>query len=500
MSIEFTPIEWVDTDDPTTPATPADPHLDAETLNAREQFLASVVDQVNALTADAGQTELDLAAKADLVGGTVPDAQIPTAITRDTELAAAVAAVPEQAQDATAAMFAGGSHTGISFAYNDAAGTLSATASGGASLTPTYAQPTIREVVSGSAPDTDTDGFTLTTSSAVQAGDTLLVIHGNDWNYDVNMHAPGGDVGAWDLVENAAGGVNVPHLKAWRAVAATGGVKTVTVAQASLGSDSYYGTLIVFAGPVVCELADTARGATGPSQVAPSLAGGAGRLLLAAFASGYTGSASTTYSGVPSGMTQRSLAATGGVSGGTGAMLVATEQINAAGATGTRTATYSDNRQWAAMSLLLTQRTDPVGDALAAAPSLEELQAGLALGTISTAVTFSLTVAMNDMRVPAFAIAAAPLTASDTNYWTVRLDRYRQGVPATLATKTTQTAAPNGGVASGTAWTFDLVAFDPDNCRLRKGDVLAITFTPTGTPEAWTAAVGTWRYEPGIPG
>jgi hypothetical protein len=39
--------------------------------------------------------------------------------------------VPEAAQDAVAAMFAAGAHSGISFAYNDAANSMSATASGG---------------------------------------------------------------------------------------------------------------------------------------------------------------------------------------------------------------------------------------------------------------------------------------------------------------------------------------------------------------------------------
>lgn len=368
----------------------------------------------------------------------------------------------------------------------------------GSGVEPTYTLPVIREVVSDSAPDTDTDGFTLTTSSAVQAGDTLLLVHGNDWNFDTNMHAPGGTVGAWDLVENAAGGVNVPHLKAWRAVAATGGVKTVTVAQASIGSDSYFGTLFVFVGDVVAELGDTTRGATGPSQGAPSLAGGPGRMLLCAFQTGYDGTGDTSYTGVPSGMTSRSNRHNGTLSGGTGAMLTATQAITATGATGVKTATYSDARQWAAMSLLLTQRTDPIGDALAGAASVEDLTGSMALGSISVTTTYLLSVAMTDMRVSAFAIAAAPITASDTNYWTVQLVRFRQGVRADLAQRTTRVAAPNGGVASGTAWTMDLIAFDPDNQRLRKDDVLAAVFTPAGTPDPWVSAICTWRYEPGI--
>lgn len=371
-------------------------------------------------------------------------------------------------------------------------------------LDPTYTLPVIREVISDAAPDTDTDGFTLTTSSdpakVIRAGDTLLLVHGNDWNFDTNMHAPGGTVGAWEPAENAAGGVNVPHLKAWRAVAATDGVKTVTVAQASIGSDSYFGTLFVLEGEVVVELGDTARGATGPAQGAPSLAGGPGRMLLCAFQVGYDGGGDTSYTGVPSGMTSQSNRRTGNLSGGTGAMLTATQAISATGATGTKTATYSDARQWAAMSLLLTQRTDPIGDALAGAAAVEDLAGSMALGSISVTTTYLLSVAMTDMRVSAFAIAAAPIAASDVDYWTVQLCRFRAGVRADLAQRTTRATAPGGAVASGTAWTLDLIAFDPDNQRLRKDDVLAVVFTPTGTPGSWVSAICSWRYEPGIPG
>jgi hypothetical protein len=47
-----------------------------------------------------------------------------------TALSAAIAAVPEQAQDATAALVAGGTHTGVSFTYDDAGNALSANATG----------------------------------------------------------------------------------------------------------------------------------------------------------------------------------------------------------------------------------------------------------------------------------------------------------------------------------------------------------------------------------
>lgn len=52
----------------------------------------------------------------------------------ETEVGAA-AYTDEQAQDAIAALIAAGTHTGISFTYNDAGNLLSATVSGGAGST-----------------------------------------------------------------------------------------------------------------------------------------------------------------------------------------------------------------------------------------------------------------------------------------------------------------------------------------------------------------------------
>lgn len=285
--IQFTPLEWVDTDDPVSPATPSDPKLDAETLNAREQFFGDLVDQVNALTGGVGAHELELAAKADLVGGKVPgsqltdagtgtkgiarilggtpdaptvpataltgtidDARIPSAITRDSELAAAVSGIiagapgaldtldelaaafgddpnaiatitaalavrlrvdaaqsltsgqrqqardnlglatvsstgayadlsgkptipaaysDEQAQDAVAALIAAGSHSGITFDYNGAANTLSATVSGGGGGG-SYTDEQVRDVI-GAALQQGTN----VTISVNDAGDSITI-------------------------------------------------------------------------------------------------------------------------------------------------------------------------------------------------------------------------------------------------------------------------------------------------------------------------------------
>lgn len=71
----------------------------------------------------------------------------------DAELAAAVANVPEQARDAVAAMFAAGTQTGISYAYNDGADSFSSTvtATGDASDLSSRYQPLV--MVTGGVPE-----------------------------------------------------------------------------------------------------------------------------------------------------------------------------------------------------------------------------------------------------------------------------------------------------------------------------------------------------------
>jgi hypothetical protein len=82
--------------------------------------------------------------------------------------------------------------------------------------------------------------------------------------------------------------------------------------------------------------------------------------------------------------------------------------------------------------------------------------------------------------------------ASDTDYWTVRLLRYRDGGMVPIATKTTKTV-PSGGEAMTAfiGWTFDLAPFTFEN--LLAGDVLAIRFTPTGSPTALATPALTFR-------
>jgi hypothetical protein len=195
----------------------------------------------------------------------------------------------------------------------------------------------------------------VTTSAATQRGDTVLIVHGADWNSASGMDAPTGSISSWRLVVQENGAQNTPHLKVWAAEAPSDGAKTITVDQIAPGSDTYHVAVYVFPGTVSVEGALAGQVGVSTTHAAPSVvSGGASRILITAYLSAYSASGgSSTYSGVPTGMTQRTLTAHGVAGDGMSAMLTAAQAITASGATGIRTATYSESRAAATASVIV---------------------------------------------------------------------------------------------------------------------------------------------------
>lgn len=77
----------------------------------------------------------------------------------------------------------------------------------------------------------------------------------------------------------------------------------------------------------------------------------------------------------------------------------------------------------------------------------------------------------------------ASIAASDTNYWSITLRRYRANVSADIATKTTRVTGGEA-IANRTTWNFDASTFHATNKILLAGDILDMAFVPTGTPTA----------------
>lgn len=206
---------------------------------------------------------------------------------------------------------------------------------------------TVREVVSGHA---EAGTLTLNTSAAPQVGDLLLLLHHNDFYELSNLQEPGGGgAGGWTLHATADRGTNAAHGKTWASEVTSAGQQTVELRQGEDsggggGSDDacMYGWLFVFAGGQV----EDAAGATGTStdHAAPSvdLAASAGRLVCGWGNDG--GAADYTVPGSMSGQTEIDCSSFS-------TSVAADEALDVSGATGTRTATSSLSRGFAALSV-----------------------------------------------------------------------------------------------------------------------------------------------------
>lgn len=368
------------------------------------------------------------------------------------------------------------------------------------------AAPTAREYLDGSRYYNVSTSFNLVTASGTEAGDLLVLCQGHDYGTLAEVPTPTGTSGAWTRVIAEDNGTNKSKLTVWTRPVTVAGAQTVTVSQGNADAEFWASLSVWPAGTVVEDYGSSSTVSTSTSAVAPSVDSlGANHTLLCAWLSEWTSGSVGGYT-VPGTMTLRTQEHIDSPNNDSGAALTTgTQTIAVAGATGTRTATISPAQGYLAASVLLRTVADAdriadsvVTDALAAVPSLEELQADRAIGAVSGTATHLLGTAMTNQRVSAFSlVGTGGISASNSDYWTVDLKRYRAGSAATMATRTTQVSAPNGAVTANTAWTFDLVSFDADQ-YLQAEDVLAVVFTATGSPTAWAGAVASWRYEPGV--
>lgn len=142
------------------------------------------------------------------------------------------------------------------------------------------------------------------------------------------------------------------------------------------------------------------------------------------------------------------------------------------------------------------------GGDLSTVASLEEIEHPAVIADVSTTATRLLQVCNFDQRVGALTLSTLTAIApSNTNYWTVELGRYRFNSYAAITSKTTQVPVAesgNEGVTAGWPWTFDVITWNATNRLMQKGDILALKFTPTGSPTAWVGVVATVRCEPGV--
>lgn len=207
--------------------------------------------------------------------------------------------------------------------------------------------------------DSRTTSQTLT-SSGMTVGDTLVVFYGSDYYQLSNMPDPTTTAGTLTLLGSVDIGTNVGHIKAYTCSVTTGGAQTVTFPN-HIDCD-IHGSMLRISSTVSLDGSLTTNLDTGNNfsvQTAASVTTTASdRLMCVAWLASLTG-------GIPAGdssytpqgsMTKQSESDANNFS----SMMVATEALATAGASGTRTATWEAARPFGTISIAVGSTT-PTG-------------------------------------------------------------------------------------------------------------------------------------------
>ena len=138
-----------------------------------------------------------------------------------------------------------------------------------------------------------------------------------------------------------------------------------------------------------------------------------------------------------------------------------------------------------------------VNAALGDLPTKEQLTAGALVNSNISAASNSTWIAPFPVTVAQFALTTwlTDVAASDTDYWTVEIGRYRANDGKPVATKTTQ-ATGGAAITRRTEWNFDASTFHATYKSFSKGDIIYCKLTPTGSPGPLGTVQMTARYEP----
>lgn len=210
--------------------------------------------------------------------------------------------------------------------------------------------------------DSRTTSQTLT-SSGMTVGDTLVVFYGSDYYQLSNMPDPTTTAGTLTLLGSVDIGTNLGHIKAYTCSVTTGGAQTVTIPNHIdcdiHGSVLRISSAVSLDGSLTSNFDSSAPNTGTASHVASSVTTtAADRLMCVAWLATLTGgitAGDSSYT-APGSMTKQSESDATNFS----AMMVATEAIPTAGATGTRTATWVTARPYGTVSIAVGSTT-PAG-------------------------------------------------------------------------------------------------------------------------------------------
>lgn len=199
-------------------------------------------------------------------------------------------------------------------------------------------------------PDAVTTSQTLT-SSGMSVGDTLVIFYGSDYYQLSNMPDITTTAGTATLLGSVDIGTNLGHIKVYTCPVTVAGAQTVTIPN-HIDCDIYGSVLRISS--TVTQDGSTGTNFDSSSTSASHVASGvtttaSDRLLCIAWLATLTGAipAGDTAYTAPGSMTKQSESDATNFS----SMMVATEAIPTAGATGTRTATWQTARPFGAISI-----------------------------------------------------------------------------------------------------------------------------------------------------
>lgn len=204
---------------------------------------------------------------------------------------------------------------------------------------------------------------TLTGTQQPQAGDVLIIIHGNDFYAATAMPTPtvGGSTSGVTAVTSADGGSNFAHAKAYRYTVPSTGDLTISVTETGAGDEEKCLIAYVLSGADTSTVIDAAAGnfnSTGSGDsapVAPSVSPSSSTAFLISHTNSGGGANVLSYT-PPSGMTEVYDTSAAGFMGLSGAVL----QLGASGATGTKTFTAANNATWATLSIAVLTGSAPL--------------------------------------------------------------------------------------------------------------------------------------------
>lgn len=217
----------------------------------------------------------------------------------------------------------------------------------------TVSTPYLREPIIS---DNNSDPtLVLTTSSAPQVGDTLVLFHSSDLYTVDHLLSPTDADGPWTLSNSVTGGANTAHTKLWTRDVINSGIQTVTLNQGDGGGGEndacQFGWLLVLrtdSDPVAIEANSLNwQGTSSTSHVASTVSGLSDTGLLLTH---WISDGATNYSGFPTGLNPLAELDCGSFAT---SILGWEIFLDGPGATGTRTITSGTSRPYAAGSVYL---------------------------------------------------------------------------------------------------------------------------------------------------